>query len=94
LEALELAGTRITDAGVDHLVKMTKLRLLAIYDTGITDEGALRLKALTNLTVLELGPNVSKLGASELKKLLPNCSIMWKAVQGAGAIESIEAAAD
>ena len=44
LKTLNLAGTQVTDAGVEQLRGLTKLRLLNLRDTKVTDEGVEKLQ--------------------------------------------------
>jgi len=43
LISLNLAGTRVTDAGIRHLARLTALHSLNLYDTAITADGAAAL---------------------------------------------------
>ena len=45
LEKLDLHGTQITDAGLEHLRKLNRLQRLILAGTDVTDEGAKRLEA-------------------------------------------------
>ncbi len=68
--ALNLAGTEITDAGVEHLKGLTNLRTLHLHDTEITDAGLVHLKALTSLVDLWLHETeISDAGLVHLKAL-------------------------
>jgi len=52
LEFLTLAGTRITDVGLEQLVGMTNLKQLILFKTQITDEGVKKLQqALPNCRI-------------------------------------------
>lgn len=57
LRALDLAGSRITDAGLKLLCKISSLESLVICDTEVTDEGIESLHSLTNLRELDLSLN-------------------------------------
>ncbi len=68
--ALNLAGTEITDAGVEHLKGLTNLRTLKLNGTEITDAGLVHLKGLTSLESLRLpGTEISDAGLEHLKAL-------------------------
>ncbi len=41
---LNLEGTQITDAGLEHLTGLTKLETLWLDDTQVTDTGVAELK--------------------------------------------------
>ena len=43
-EKLNLNGTDITDVGLVHLKRLTRLKRLFIADTHVTDEGVRRLQ--------------------------------------------------
>jgi Leucine-rich repeat (LRR) protein len=55
LQHLELAFTRVTDAGLEHIKGLTELRLLDLLDTRVTDAGLEHIKGLTQLRTLWLG---------------------------------------
>jgi hypothetical protein len=44
LEKLELSGTRISDSGVARLGALQKLKILRLYNTMVTRQGAIALK--------------------------------------------------
>lgn len=55
LEELLIGGTGITDAGLPHITRLTRLKHLALfYAPLITDEGVAHLTDLKSLTLLEL----------------------------------------
>jgi hypothetical protein len=81
LQYLQLSGTRVTNAGLAHLQRLTGLRVLWLYDTRINDQGLVHLQGLTNLRVLNLrGTLVSPGGVDALQQTLPECEIRraWK----------------
>jgi hypothetical protein len=70
LEAIELNGTQITDAGLAHLAGLTNLRELLLTDEQITDAGLSHLKRLPNLELLMLnGTQVTAAGVAHLEGL-------------------------
>ncbi len=76
LAELDLDGTQVTDAGLEHLKGMTILQLLYLNDTQITDVGLGHLKGLPNLDSLHLnGTQVTDRGIESLRLALPNCHI-------------------
>jgi hypothetical protein len=65
--SLDLARTKITDAGLAHVAKMTKLKELRLDNTGITDAGLARLKGLAQLEYLNVyGSKVTDAGLAHL----------------------------
>jgi hypothetical protein len=54
VEYLYLANTRITDAGLAQLARLSQLELLDLRDTRITDAGVRHLKGLAALRALRL----------------------------------------
>ena len=55
LQSLDLAGTQVTDAGLEHLKGLTQLQSLDLGQTQVTDAGLEHLKGLTQLQSLNLG---------------------------------------
>ena len=67
---LNLARTKITDAGLAEVAKCGKLTRLHLENTGITDAGLAQVAKLADLEYLNLyGTKVSDAGISHLKKL-------------------------
>lgn len=86
LENVGLAGTALTDAGMDHLAKLPKLQTLTINDTPVTDAGAAKLAACTGLVNLDVrGTRVSTKGLAALKTALPQLHLVSDA--GAAVID-------
>jgi len=54
LKMLNLRGTQITDAGLEHLKQLPQLQELNLVRTGITDDGLRHLGRLKQLTTLHL----------------------------------------
>jgi hypothetical protein len=68
--AVSLADSAITDAGLEHLRGLTKLRHLDLRRTRITDAGLVHLKGLTRLEQLDLRrTQVTDAGLVHLKGL-------------------------
>jgi mono/diheme cytochrome c family protein len=68
--SLNLAGTKVTDAGLAPLAGLTNLRRLHLEKTGITDAGLVHLKGLANLEYLNLyGTQVTDAGLANLEGL-------------------------
>ena len=76
IQYLQLSGTRVANAGLEHLKHLTGLRVLWLYDTRISDAGLPLLQGLTGLRVLNLRSTlVSKGGINALQKFLTACEI-------------------
>lgn len=67
---LNLAGSKVTDAGVAHLAALTNLRRLHLEKTAVTDAGLAHLKGLAGLEYLNLyGTAVTDAGMANLAGL-------------------------
>lgn len=56
LKDLDLSRcTKVTDAGIRHLLSISTLEKLYISETGVTADGVTLLSSLSNLSVLDLG---------------------------------------
>jgi Leucine Rich repeat len=77
LENLNLSSNvRISDAGLEHVRNLTKLKVLNLDRTGVTDSGLKHLKGLTCLTYVGLSnTKATRDGIRELRSVLPNCTI-------------------
>lgn len=77
LEDLKLNYTQVTDACLVHLKQLTSLRWLNLNNTKISDAGLVHLKEMTDLRILRLAfTQITKDGMEELRKALPNCTVM------------------
>ncbi|HEV3418624.1 MAG TPA: hypothetical protein VG056_17510 [Pirellulales bacterium] len=77
LRILGLASTKVTDAGIAHLSGLTQLRMLGLGNTLVTDAGLAHLKGLSQLIIVDFtGTKVTPAGAKDLKKALPNCTVL------------------
>lgn len=77
LVSLNLHHTRVTDAGMKHLLGMKKLSILNVNAEGVTDAGLMKLakiKTLTSVTVRR-SARVTDAGIAKLKKALPKCRV-------------------
>jgi hypothetical protein len=73
---LDLDRTAITDAGLEHLQSLKKMRRLQFAETGITDAGLVHLQALPQLRELNArGTKVTQAGVDQLKKQLPKIGV-------------------
>ena len=76
LDHLNLAGTRVTDAGLPYVARLKCLQILDLSGTGITDEAVPHLLQLTKLWLLELHATAATDAAvSRLRCGLPRCRI-------------------
>jgi hypothetical protein len=81
LEQLSLSRTGITDAGLVHLSGLTRLQRLSLRGTDVSNAAIVYLKELTNLRSLDLsGTDVDEIGAKELRRALPNASVLCKPI--------------
>lgn len=56
LRELDLSRcSKVTDAGIRHLLTITTLEKLCISETGVSANGVMLLSSLRNLSVLDLG---------------------------------------
>ncbi|PSS04242.1 Toll-like receptor 13 [Actinidia chinensis var. chinensis] len=71
LKEIDLARcSKVTDAGIRHLLSISTLEKINISETGVTAEGISFLSSLTNLSVLDLGGlPVTDLALSSLQVL-------------------------
>ena len=70
-----MGGTRVTDAGLVHLRRLTDLRKLSVFDTAVGDAGLEHLAALPVLeTVLTGRSKVTPEGQSALRARRPGIS--------------------
>ena len=68
--SLNLAGTKVTDAGLAPVAGLTNLRRLHLEKTGVTDAGLVHLKGLANLEYLNLyNTQVTDAGLANLEGL-------------------------
>jgi hypothetical protein len=75
LSFLHLLGSRITDAGVEHLGRFPALRTLEVDETRISDQALPALKRLP-LDELDVGETrITVEGVQELKQALPKCQV-------------------
>jgi hypothetical protein len=71
LERLEVARTRVTDAGLRHIRGLIHLTELDLCDTGVGDAGLVNLEALTSLKDLLLhGTSIGDEGLHHLRNLV------------------------
>lgn len=81
LQYLQLSSTRVNNAGLAHLSKLTGLRVLWLYDTPVSDAGLVHLRSLTGLRILNLRSTlVTSAGVDALQAALPQCEFRraWK----------------
>ena len=92
--ALNLAGSKVTDAGLAQLAPLTNLRRLHLEKTGVTDAGLAHLKGLANLEYLNLyGTQVTDAGLANLEGLTNLRSIyLWQSKATAAGVEKLKKA--
>jgi len=67
-----------SDEEAVYLKRLTKLEMLYLYGTQITDAGVTHLERLTGLAILELiGTQVTPEGVKKLQEALPECQIFY-----------------
>lgn len=72
LTTVRLAGTAISDVGLEEISKLPKLAELTLKDTPITDDGLAKLAACPQLKSLDVrGTQVSPAGIEQLRKKVP-----------------------
>jgi len=77
LEKLDIFNTEVTNDGLKELGRLTKLTDLNLaFSYGSTDAGLVHLEGLKNLSHLSLPDDLTKGGIEQLKKALPNCTIV------------------
>ena len=88
-EKLDLRGSRVTDAGLAHLAKATKLKQLWLDNCLVTDAGLVHLKTLKNLESLRLnGTRVTDKGLANLKGMakLKSLTLSHTSISDAGMV--------
>lgn len=77
---VDFSNSKVSDAGLEHLKRLTNLRTLYLSETAVTDAGLEHLKGLTNLEWLNLtDTQVSHAGDENFKAALPRCAIYREA---------------
>jgi Leucine-rich repeat (LRR) protein len=80
LYSLNLTGTKVTDAGIRHLKKLSHVTELDLSHTQISDTGLDDLKKVTTLKHLKLrglNERLSDAAAADLKRALPMLELHW-----------------
>jgi hypothetical protein len=76
LRRLDLAFTRVTDAGMEHVCCLPKLEELNLVGTKVSDASVSLLKRLRSLrTIVLWGTDVTSAGVAELQRALPDLKI-------------------
>jgi len=76
LADLNLEGTPVTVAGVEHLLKLGSLKTLNLKETKFDDEGLAKLQALQSLKSLNLQQtSVTDEGAAAFQQARPDVAI-------------------
>jgi len=77
LNRLDLNNTKVTDAGMAHLIKHPGLRYLALDATMLTDAGLLRLAAAPGLTFISArGTKVTPVGVAAFRAIRPAVTVV------------------
>ena len=77
LRILNLAATKVTDAGLQNLVGLS-LERLVLSGTAVTDDGLEHVMKLSRLTAVNLPQTkVTEAGVKKLAAALPKCKIEW-----------------
>ena len=87
VDAVSLANTRATNAGLEHLKGLTQLRYLSLDGTKVTDPGVEHLRGMTQLQYLSLsGTKVTDAGLRNMKRMphLRELSLNFTQVTDAG----------
>ena len=78
LESCTVNGSAVTDAGLENIGNLTRLKYLDLRDTPITDAGLKHLEKLHQLEKLDLtNTNTTEAALQELQTKLPHCKISW-----------------
>lgn len=84
LTGLGLAGTGVTDAGLEHVAALAGLETVTLNDTAITDAGLAKLARCPKLRVLDVrGTRVSAAALAELQTRLPDLKLATDVPAGA-----------
>jgi hypothetical protein len=76
---LFLGETEISDAGLEHLRKLTNMRSLRLHQTRVSDAGIECLKEMTQLGQLDVyDTQISESGVRQLRQWFPDCQIVTK----------------
>ncbi len=86
---VDLHGSEVTDAALEHVKGLTELQTLNLWQTKVTDAGLVHLKGLTKLQGLDLqGSEVTDAGLEHLKGLTELQTLdLWRTkLTGAGLV--------
>ena len=77
VDVVGLEGTKISDAGLAHLLKLRFLDNVDLTDTAITDRGLATLSRMSSLKYIHIeGTRVSLAGVRRLQAALPECEVV------------------
>lgn len=83
VEALAMANSPVTDAGIPHLLRLSRLTRLNLTGTQITDDGLVALRGLPNLQwVCVKRTQVTSGGVESLKAARPEVEILMDTESG------------
>jgi hypothetical protein len=76
LQVLDLRGTAVSDADLEHLSHLPKLQVIRLRHTRISDAGLRHLQMIKTLEQVHVrDTEVTANGRTELCKALPNCRV-------------------
>lgn len=79
IKVLDLTGTFVTDAGLQHLMAVPELQHLFLDDTAITDRGLATVQKMPSLASLRVrGTGVTEEGVRALKAARSDLTIGWR----------------
>jgi hypothetical protein len=77
--AVNLFGTPACDADMQSLGTLSDLKLLALNETKVTDDGLIYLHRNKNLVIVFIGnTKITEQGIADLKKAVPSCDVRQK----------------
>ena len=89
--SVDWKGPKVTDAGLENLEGLSRLRKLRLCGANITDSGLESLHGLKQLQEVHLlCPQVTAGGVKQLQEALPNCKILWTPPAGSTSSPPLE----
>lgn len=73
---------KLRGSALEHLTRLTRLRLLDLSDTPVADDAVPHLRRMTSLRILVLArTKLSPAGAAELQQALPDCVVLHESLE-------------